>query len=384
MAAAAVLGFGLLLANIPAHAHGEKKEITFIHMGDIHGHLMPRPNLRSDGDRRMEGGLARMYTRIREIRHKNRNTLLLNTGDTIQGSGEALFTQGKALVEVIDLFGVEAYTPGNWDFVYGPAKFKEYFAGGRWGGLAANLYDSATNANILPPSAKIRKGNVTVGIIGCTTTRGIQALGAWATAGIRFTDCGAEVKSQAAALRGQGVDLVVVVSEQELARNIQMVEGLDRSEYRIDAIFNSDMHEETRQPVKVYDKLGNPTLIVEEGQDGTMLGELKAEIERGRVKWEWRAHRIHDGIGEDRLIKARVDAVRRPYTRAGFNPVGNPAAYTNVFNNTVLKRPLETVVGYATVGLHRSNFANEQVPAVLEGTSHNLITDAMRWKSGAD
>lgn len=386
-----LFGLGLLAAGAPVQADRnkderkkEEKEITFIHMGDIHGHLLPRPNLRSDGDRRMEGGLARMYTRIKEIRRENRNTLLFNTGDTIQGSGEALFTQGKAMIEVLDLFGIDAYAPGNWDFVYGTAKFREHFAGGRWGALSANLYDAATNANILKPSLKITRGNVTVGIVGCTTTRGPQVVGAWTTAGLKFTDCGAEVRAQAAALRAGGVDLVVMVSEQELARNIQLVESLDRPEYRIDAIFNSDMHEETRRPIKVYDKLGNPTLIVEEGQDGTMLGELKAEIRRGRVAWEWKAHRIHDGIAEDKVVKAKVDAVRYPYTQAGFKPAANPAAYTNPINNTVLKRPLEAVVGYTSVALHRSNFSDEQVPAVLEGTSHNLITDAMRWKAGAD
>ena len=46
-------------------------------------------------------------------------TLLLNTGDTIQGSAEALFTKGQALVDVLNRFAIDAYAPGNWDWVYG-------------------------------------------------------------------------------------------------------------------------------------------------------------------------------------------------------------------------------------------------------------------------
>ena len=42
--------------------------VTLIHMADLHGHLMPRPNVRSDATGKTTGGLARMYTRIDEIR----------------------------------------------------------------------------------------------------------------------------------------------------------------------------------------------------------------------------------------------------------------------------------------------------------------------------
>lgn len=36
--------------------------LRFIHIGDLHGHLVPRPHLRSDGTGSPEGGLARMAT----------------------------------------------------------------------------------------------------------------------------------------------------------------------------------------------------------------------------------------------------------------------------------------------------------------------------------
>ena len=62
-------------------AFAEKGELTLIHSGDIHGHLVPRPNVRSDSTGRMEGGLARMATVINHIRKANPGqTLYFNTG----------------------------------------------------------------------------------------------------------------------------------------------------------------------------------------------------------------------------------------------------------------------------------------------------------------
>ena len=44
-------------------------EVTLIHMGDIHGHMVPRDNVRSDTTGRLEGGLARMYTKVKQLRN---------------------------------------------------------------------------------------------------------------------------------------------------------------------------------------------------------------------------------------------------------------------------------------------------------------------------
>lgn len=115
------------MMSISSIASAEEKEVTFIHIGDIHGHTTPRDNVRSDGVGRKEGGLARMYTKIKQIRGSEPNALLINTGDTLQGSGEALYSRGKAMVDVLDLFGIDAYAPGNWDWVYGKDRFVEFF-----------------------------------------------------------------------------------------------------------------------------------------------------------------------------------------------------------------------------------------------------------------
>ena len=106
-------------------------EVTFIHIGDLHGHLIPRPNMREgDPDHGlMVGGVAYVYDQIKKIRKRKPNSLLINTGDTIQGSAEALYTSGHAMVDILNDFKIDAFAPGNWDFVYGTESFRELFAG---------------------------------------------------------------------------------------------------------------------------------------------------------------------------------------------------------------------------------------------------------------
>jgi 2',3'-cyclic-nucleotide 2'-phosphodiesterase (5'-nucleotidase family) len=169
---AAAFALALTALITPAAA----AEVTFIHMGDVHGHMVPRPSLQPktpnsgktlgasktlDASKTTattntvgatkpavatEGGLARMMTTINEIRARRTRgkTLLINTGDTIQGSAEALFTRGQALVDVLNRFRIDAYTPGNWDWVYGVERALELFTGDApkapWNALAANAY----------------------------------------------------------------------------------------------------------------------------------------------------------------------------------------------------------------------------------------------------
>jgi 2',3'-cyclic-nucleotide 2'-phosphodiesterase (5'-nucleotidase family) len=197
-------------------------ELTLIHIGDIHGHLIPRPHLRSDGNGKMQGGLARLYSKIEDIREDNENTLLINTGDTIQGSAEALHTQGQALVDVINKFDIDFFAPGNWDFVYGTERFQQLFAGkdpqAPWNGLAANLYfngapyENRTGERVLPPYKIITIDGVKIGVLGFTAERGPKAIGAGVVRGFRYSRGDAEMAEFVPLLRPQ-VDVLLVISE---------------------------------------------------------------------------------------------------------------------------------------------------------------------------
>lgn len=364
--------------------------ITLLHMGDIHGHLVPRPNLRSDGNGRPQGGLARMASRIAEIRAANPHHLLINTGDTIQGSAEALYTEGAAMAEALNPFDIDAFAPGNWDFVYGPRRFVELFAGPQplapWGALAANLYYAAgddlgrptayfdrAGERILPPYVIKEFNGVRLGIIGLTAHRGPQAIARSTIAGLRFSDGDRELAEFLPLLRDrEGVAAVVVISELGLAANLRLAERHPG----IDLVLSSDMHELTREPIVTP----GGTVLVEEGQDGTVLGQIDLDFTAGALRgWQWTLHTIDDRIPEDPATVERINRVRAPF-------VTGPAFRThlNPINHSQLTTPIDTVLGQTRVALHRSNFSHEPMPAVIEGSSHDFLTDAFRAATGAD
>jgi 2',3'-cyclic-nucleotide 2'-phosphodiesterase (5'-nucleotidase family) len=428
--------------------------ITFIHTSDLHGDFHDHANPR-DGQP-SEGGLARVATVIKKIRNKAENSLYVHTGDTIQGSAQALFTRGKAMVDVMNLLGVEAFAPGNWEFTYGVGRFREIFLGANgnapladWGISAVNAYyngdpgnttgvfaDSAapypvSNAGkrlVAPYGGKpyrvVTIDGVKVGIFGCTTNRGPQVVGSNVTSGITFSNCKGTIAAAAAAatnsgiivldangnpvigadgkpvrtfavdpeipkyvdvLRNQeGADVVILLSEAGLAENIYNAEHYDG----IDVIFSSDMHEETNYPVEVTTPSGGTTLVLENGEDGAQVGELRFKLKKkaGETrytveKWKWKEHDVTDEIKEDAAVEAKIHEVTAPFEGATFDPSKFEA---NPFNGTKPSVPLDTVVGSTEIEISRHRYSFEHPtttghqPGVIEGTGHALITDAFR------
>ncbi len=369
-------------------------QITLIHTGDFHGHLVARPNLRSDGSGKKEGGLARIAAKIKTLRAGAPNSLLLHTGDTIQGSAEVMYTRGQAIVDIVNGFGIDAFVPGNWEFVYGTSRFVELFAEPNpkapWNAVAANVlynFDGATVA-LLPPYIIKQVGNLKVGILGMTTDRGPQVVGSSVTKNLMFMRTAKQegeemsqvdktVQKHVKYLRNEEkVDLLVMLSELGLANNLRIAETIPG----IDVVLSADMHEESQVAIVVTNKTsGGNTILVEEGQDGTVMGELKLSVAGGKIaKWEWIAHNITADLPEDPAVAAKVAEVRKTF-------LAGPdfKQYVNPFNGSKLLRPIDTVVGQTKTGLHRSNFSDENMPAVIEGSAHDFLTDAFRNVTGA-
>ncbi|HQS67916.1 MAG TPA: bifunctional metallophosphatase/5'-nucleotidase, partial [Sulfuricurvum sp.] len=349
--------------------------INFAHIGDIHGHLIPRAHVRDDGNGMKQGGLAHMYTLIKEMREKDDQLVLLNTGDTIQGSAEALFTRGEALVEVLNAFNINYYAPGNWDWLYGKERFKELFVGkdaySHWNPLVANIYNAEYGTHLVEPYKIQTIKGVKVGFLGFTSERGPMIVGPSVISGLKFSNGDAEFKKYVKELRPQ-VDVLVVLSELGLAKNI----ALSKEYTGVDFVFSSDMHEETPREVV----LKNGTILVEEGQDGTRVGEMSVTLRDHKiVGHKFTFHIVDEKIKPDAKIAALVEKVRAPF-------IDDESAkkYINPFSKRHLTGAIDAVIGKTDIDLHRSNFSDSAMPAVVEGSSHDFITDVFRTQSGAD
>ncbi|PHR54399.1 MAG: hypothetical protein COA44_13370 [Arcobacter sp.] len=388
----------LLLASLVLvlSANAKDGSVTLIHMGDIHGHLVPRINMRkSDPNYGVKvGGLAYVYDQIEKIRKEKPNNLLVNTGDTIQGSAEALYSYGSDMVTVLNEFEIDAFAPGNWDFIFGTRRFIELFSArygnkplANWNTITANLYYStlyefpatpyASKAGtrvIKPYDVKV-VGGVRIGIIGLAADRGPQAVSTMVMDGFFLTPGEDELRDIIPVLKNQeNCDLIILISERGLAGNLELVEYIPG----IDVVLSSDMHEETHKVLVSK----NGVLLVEEGQDGTMLGQMDLVIKNKKIhSWKWKAHRIdvNNNKANPKIAKI-IKEVRSKYVKGpSFH------AHVNPINGAVLRTPIDTTIGYTRVPLHRSNFSDaKEMNAVIEGSSHDFLADAFRSACHSD
>jgi S-sulfosulfanyl-L-cysteine sulfohydrolase len=388
----ALFVFAVTLTSVEA----KDGKLTLIHMGDIHGHLIPRINMRKDDPTFgiKVGGLAYVYDQIKKIRKEHPNNLLVNTGDTIHGGAEVLYSYGQDIVDVLNDFGIDAFAPGNWDFVFGTRRYIELFAGlngaaplTNWNAIVSNLYYAtlyefpatpyaakAGTRVTKPYDVKVVDG-VRVGIIGLTADRGPQAVSTMVMDGFFLTPGEDELRDIIPVLKNQeNCDLIVLISERGLAGNLELVEHIPG----IDVVLSSDMHEETYQVLESK----NGVLLVEEGQDGTMLGQMDLVIKNKKIaKWNFKAHRISVKNNKpDAKVAAKIEKIRAKYVKGpDFHPHVNP------MNGAVLRTPIDTTIGYTRKALHRANYADsKEMPAVVEGSSHDFLADAFRSACKSD
>jgi len=126
--------------------HDDTSHVTLVEMGDLHGTLVSHSAVlkHPDGTEYQveeSGGLARLKHLADTIKASNKgNTLILSAGDITHGSAEGMFTVGDAMMVAINALGIDVFTPGNWDYGYGPAVFRGHFGvNGPFPAVPANI-----------------------------------------------------------------------------------------------------------------------------------------------------------------------------------------------------------------------------------------------------
>lgn len=197
------------------------------------------------------------------------------------------------------------------------------------------------------------------------------------------------------AWKGEGVDLVVVMSEAGIPESLWnaeatvMPEGVRYPEI----VLSSDTHERTRLPVVATNADGvNKTVIIEEGEDAMQVGLLELEFKNGKLKeWEWERYDIDETVPEDSEIADLVKDAEAPFTSvAGGGTWQEGDSFENPFSGYNLNVPFDHVIGHTDVVLERNRFsyehdtANLKMPADIEGTLHDIYADTFRAMSGSD
>ena len=373
---------------ISTMANTQAATVTFMQFDDLHAHLTPHKDLVAQNGKTSiveRGGLARLATLVKKIRTENPNSVLMNIGDTYHGGVEALFTNGNAIVDPVNALGVDVGVPGNWDFAYGPSAFRLRYATGltamqikllqatagtikkpSFTNLAANLTYTAPSPNtgyVMPPSMTKTIGGVKVGFIGLTSDI-VAQMDPMLAMGFAFTQGETNYKTlietQATALRSQGAELVVVMSELGLHKNYRLADVVAAGS--VDVFFSAHTHEPTFKPLKGR----SGALVLEAGNDGN-LGRLDVNVVSGqKPTYKWSLIPVDNTIAEDVALKTLVDAARAPFLVS--NP--NMKVPMSVINLT-LTQSIDTVVGYVDGALDR----REALESSFNDTWANALRD---------
>ena len=143
-----------------------KKNLKVYFTSDMHGYLAP---VDYASGKRKEAGLANILSNF----HKAGNTLILDGGDTIQGSPFAYFQSlegsSRVIAEMMNLAGYDYVTLGNHDFNFGYRWLSEYLDNLEASCLCCNVKDITGRLPIAPWAVRTMENGLTVGIIGICT-----------------------------------------------------------------------------------------------------------------------------------------------------------------------------------------------------------------------
>jgi sulfur-oxidizing protein SoxB len=274
------------------------------------------------------GGFAHLRTLVKRLREARGpgNSLLLDGGDTWQGSGTAYWTRGRDMVGACNLLGVDVMT-GHWEFTYRDeevikniGEFKGEFVAQNVKVREEALFDyrfadfagfnEGTGLAFKPYSIK-EVGGVKVAVIGqafpyTPIANPSRFIPDW-TFGIQDE----RMQEIVDAVRAKEKPaLVVVVSHNGMDVDLKMASRVSG----IDVIFGGHTHDGIPAPSIVSNK-GGKTLVTNAGSNGKFLGVMDLEVKDGKLRdFRYRLLPVFSNLlPADPEMQKYIDEVRAPY-----------------------------------------------------------------------
>jgi len=276
---------------------GQDVRLTILHTSDLHSRLLPYDFDPSFTDNQLGladsmgpyGGIARIGTILKREREKSGRVLHLDSGDCFQGA--IVFNQfaGEAEMRMQTAVGLDAAVIGNHEFDRGAQNLANQY--GAWGGfqmLAAN-YDFEDSElpwatgleDMSKPSTMFDLDGLRVGVIGMANLSSLNSIGDQSNSlGVRVLEPADVIPAEAAKLRSQGADLIVVVSHMGLTEDQELARTLPD----IDLILGGHNHIAMNPPMVVTNEItGKRIPIVHSSAFAKFVGRLDLVVRDGKI-----------------------------------------------------------------------------------------------------
>ncbi|MCA4921829.1 MAG: thiosulfohydrolase SoxB [Methylobacterium sp.] len=255
------------------------------------------------------GGLDRLATVIKAIRAErgDNRCLLLDCGDTWTNSWTSLQTKAQDIVECMNLLKPDAMT-AHWEFTLGAERVEEITRSLPFPLLAQNIRDTEFEDKVFEPRQMFERGGVRIAVIGQAYPYTAIANPRWMFPKWAFGLREDELQKQVEEARGEGADLVVLLSHNGFDIDHKMAGRVKG----IDVILTSHTHDALPEPVRV-----GQTLLIATGAYGKFISRLDLDVREKRVQGF--RHRLipifSDAIEPDAEMAALIARHRAPYEK---------------------------------------------------------------------
>ena len=258
------------------------------------------------------GGFAHLATLVKMLKASRPGALLLDGGDTWQGSATSLWTDAQDMVDASKLLGVDVMT-GHWEFTYGMERVKEIVEKdfkGRIEFLAQNIKTNDFGDPVFKPYTLREINGVPVAIIGQAFPYTPIANPRYLVADWAFGIQDDNMQKVVDEARSKGAQLVVLLSHNGMDVDLKMASRVRG----IDAIFGGHTHDGVPVAVPVKNA-GGVTLVTNAGSNSKFLGVMDFDVRGGKlVDYRYRLLPIFaNQLRADPEMDALITKVRQPY-----------------------------------------------------------------------
>ena len=307
------LGFGDMKGRLPHLVGDQLLKAAGVPAGSASAHALTYLDFDRAAQRYGKvGGFAHLATLVKRLRASRPGSLLVDGGDTWQGSGTALWTNGQDMVDACKLLGVDAMT-GHFEFTLGMKRVQEIvdkdFAG-KVDFVAQNVKTTDFGDPVFKPYVIRQMNGVPVAIVGQAFPYTPIANPRWMVAEWEFGIQDENMQKVVDEARAKGAQVVVVVSHNGMDVDLKMASRVRG----IDAILGGHTHD--GMPVaSIVKNAGGQTIVTNAGSNGKFLGVLDFDVKNGKVAdFRYKLLPVFANmLPADKDMDALITKIRAPY-----------------------------------------------------------------------